>query len=183
MIDFNKGDDMRRISGTGGVAAAVIVLLVCGACAPGLRLEAHEAQRIDVEGTYTVILFGCGFLNDFETAAFLDREGDRFTFEPYASDFRYKVREGVGAEDALAEAARFLDCNTAFRDVRLRQISGPGGEIMGYEMLPVYYSFTYGAGETLLTDYRLKDDKVVVRLRLAPWVENMLSDGGGRKQD
>jgi hypothetical protein len=136
-----------------------------------------------VTGTYTVIFYGCNFYEDFETIAFLDKEGDQYIFEPYAPDFKYRIRKGVGEKEALAEATNFLHCNTAFQSSQLSKIIAPSGVIVGYEVRPLYYSFVYGSGDVLLRDYRIKDHKVVIWIKLAPWVENMLSGGSGKNDE
>jgi hypothetical protein len=154
-----------------------VVVCVCVSCTPGIRLNTQGAQDFDVRGTYTIIFYGCNFYEDFETIAFLDKEDDQYIFEPYAPDFRFRIKKGVGGEDALAEAVTFLHCNTAFQSSQLSKIIAPSGEIVGYEVRPLYYPYVYGSGDVLLRDYRIKDHKVVIWIKLAPWVENMLSGG------
>ncbi|MGE5299335.1 MAG: hypothetical protein ACM3MB_00035 [Acidobacteriota bacterium] len=170
---------------TAYLAAFVFLPVVsfCVSCAPGIRLNTQGAQDSQVAGTYTVIFFGCNFFNDLETIAFLDKEGDRYTFEPYAPDFKYRVKKGVGATEALAEAKNFLSCNGSFKRAQLSSIIAPNGDVLGYEVRPLYYSFAYGGEDILYTDYRIKDDKVVIKIWLNPSIENMLQGGGGEGKE
>ena len=170
---------MKKILRIAYVTVFGIVVCFCVSCTSGIRLNTQGAQDSEVTGTYTIIFYGCNFYEDFETIAFLDKEGDHYIFEPYAPDFKFKIKKGVGAEEALAEATNFTHCNTAFQSSQLSKIIAPSGEIVGYEVRPLYYTYVYGSGDVLLRDYQLKDHKVVIWIKLAPWVENMLSGGNG----
>jgi hypothetical protein len=164
-----------------------ILSLLCAlsfiSCTPGIRLNTQGAQDSQVSGTYTVIFYGCNFLDDLETIAFLDKEGDQYTFEPFAPAFRYSVQKGVDAKDAIAEAGRFVSCNTSFSRAQLSRVIGPDGDTLGYALKPLYHSFSYGVEDVLYTDYRIRGDKVVVTIRLAPSVENMLEGGGSHRRE
>jgi len=157
---------------------AIVLAVVFVSCTPGIRLDTQGAQDPEFTWTYRVIFFGCNFNNDLETIAFLDREDDQYTFEPFAPDFKYLARKEVAAGEALTEAKEFVNCNTAFRGVRLRKIIGPDNVVLGYEVRPLYDPLSYGAAEVLYADYRLKGDKVVVRIRLDRSVEMRPQDGG-----
>jgi hypothetical protein len=167
------------------LAAFVILLTVsfCVSCTPGIRLNTHGAQDSEVAKTYTVILYGCNFFNDLETIAFLDREDDQYTFEPYAPDFKYRVKKGVAATEALTGAENFASCNGSFKRAQLKSIIAPNGDILGYEVRPLYYSFAYGAEDILYTDYRVKGDTVVIKIWLNPSIENMLQGGNGEDRE
>ena len=157
----------------------LLTVFFCVSCTPGIRLNTQSAQDSEVTGTYNVIFYGCNYFNDLETIAFLDREGDPYTFEPYAPDFKYRVKKRVAATEALAEAKNFLSCNGSFKRAQLSSIVAPNGDILGYEVRPLYYSFAYGGEDILYTDYRLKGNKVVIKIWLNPSIENMLRGGGG----
>jgi hypothetical protein len=163
------------------------VFLLCAlsfiSCTPGIRLNTQAAQDSQVAGTYTVIFYGCNFLDDLETIAFLDKEGDQYTFVPFAPAFNYRVKKGIDARDAVAEATRFVGCNTSFSHAQLSRIIAPDGGTLGYEVRPLYHSFTYGVSDVLSTDYRIKGDKVVVTIGLVPSVQKMLENSGSRRRE
>ena len=164
--------------------AFLIAASFCASCTPGIRLNTGGTPGTEIKGDYRVILFGCNYLNDLETIAFLDKEGDQYTFEPYAPDFRYRIERGVAAEDAFEKANKFLDCNPSFRHSQISSITAPNGAIIGYEIRPLYEPFTYGVDDVMYTtDYRLKDDKVVITIRLLPSIENMLQGSGDSGRD
>ncbi len=165
------------------LAAFIFASLIVASCTSGIRLNTQGKGYPEASGTYTVILYGCNFNNDLETIAFLDKEGDRYTFEPYAPDFKFRIKKGVEAKEALQEAMEFVNCNSSFTHAQVFGITGTGGETLGYEVRPFYHSFMYGAQDVLLTDYWLKDDKVVIKIRLDPSVEMMLQGDGGRDRD
>lgn len=161
------------------LAALLLSTLFFVSCTSAIRLNTQGAQDSEVAGSYRVILYGCNFNNDLETIAFLDKEDDQYTFEPYAPDFKYKVKKGVAAKEALAKAKAFVNCNTSFLRAETYKIIGSSGEILGYEVRPLYDPLTYGAADVLLPSYSLKGDKVVIKIRLNHSVDMMLEGGGG----
>jgi len=168
---------------TGYLMTFLIAVLICASCAPGIRLNTSEVQKFEIRSTYRVIFFGCNYLNDLETLAFLDKEDDRYVFDPYAPDFRYRREKGVAADNALEKVDKFLNCNASFSHSRIRMIKAPDGNIIGYELKPLYQPLPYGVDDVLETDYWLKGDKVIITIRLIPSVEKMLQgDGRDREQ-
>jgi hypothetical protein len=164
-----------------------ILLLMAGvlfssiSCAPGIRLNTRGVQGPEPTGNYTVIYYGCNFLNDLETIAFLEREGGEYHFEPYAPDFRYRVKKGVPPKEASETAMKFVSCNNSFSRAQIRSVLAPNGETIGYEVRPLYLPFTYGSDDVLDVNYRLKEGKVVITIRLLPSIETMLRDNRGNQ--
>lgn len=158
-----------------GFAFALASLLFVS-CTPGIRLDTKETRDTELAGTYTVIFYGCNYLGDLETIVFLDREGDQYEFEPYAPDFKFRVKKGVPAGEALSEAKKFLSCNQSYRNAQLSRIVTPGGDTVGYEVRPLHYPFIYGL-DVLERDYRIKDNKVVITIRLTPSADMLRRDG------
>ena len=113
-------------------------------------LKTEEAKYDEVTGTYNLILYGGRHINDLETAAFLDREGDQYEFEPYAPEFDYKIKRGVPAEEALKEAKKFVSFHNAFWRSQLSRILDEKGN----DLLEIYY--------------RIKGDKVIIEINLTP---------------
>jgi hypothetical protein len=142
------------------------LLFGAAACTQGIRLNTQGAQDSEVAGNYTVIYYGCNFFNDLETIAFLQKESSGYDFEPYAPDFQYRVKKGLPAKEAMDSAMKFVGCNASFSRAQMSGILGPKGEIIGYEVRPLYRPFTYGAGDVLFVNYSLKDGKVVINVRL-----------------
>ena len=149
-----------------------ILLLMLGvflgavSCAPGIHLNTRGAQDAEVTGTYTVIYYGCNFLNDLETIVFLQREDGKYPFEPYAPAFEYRVKKGLPVKEALESAMKFVSCNASFSRAQVNAIVGPDGETIGYEVRSLYQPLTYGAGDVLYVNYGLKDGKVVINVGL-----------------
>ncbi|NJD56799.1 MAG: hypothetical protein FIA94_10400 [Nitrospirae bacterium] len=156
--------------------ACLVLILSCVSCTPGVRLSSQSWQG-GVSGTYTVIYYGCNFSEDLETVVFLDREGDQYTIEPFAPDFKYRVKKGVDARDAFSHIEGFLRCSTAFQGSQVKRIIAPNGQALGYEVRPVYAPFVYGAGDVLNVDYWLNGDKAVAYIRLDPTIERLIYGG------
>ncbi|MGC2064241.1 MAG: hypothetical protein WA610_14825 [Thermodesulfovibrionales bacterium] len=158
------------------------VFMLIGACAPRQGLRTEPAASSGMSGSYSLILFGCRYLDDPETVAIFDREGDRYRFEPFSPDFNYRIEKDLSAEMALEKAQKFINCHTSFHGERLSSVSDDKGVVLGYELRPLYFPLTYGVDDILLTDYRIQEDKIVVRIRLIPSVERMLT-GGSNDRD
>ncbi len=141
----------------------------CAALRTNVRTEAARAD--EVTGTYTLILYGSRNINDLETVALLDKEGDPYTFEPYAPGFDFRVIKGVPAKTALEQAYRFISWDPSFMQAQLSRISDETGTVIGYEMRPLYQPFTFGFSDVLDINYRIKDNKVLVWIKLLPSVE------------
>jgi len=155
---------------------AVIASLTLQACAPGKALRTDVAPSGDVQGTYTLILYGGNYSDDLETIAFLDKEGDRYTLEPYAPEFVFRVRNGLSADRALREASEFIRSHADFHREQVRGIRDEKGEIIGYELRPLYLSITFGTDDVLDVDYLLKEDRVLVFVKLKPALEKRKND-------
>lgn len=140
-------------------------------------LETEEAKADDVTGVFTLILYGGRHINDLETIAILDKEGDQYEFETYAPEFDYKIKKGVPAGDALNEAKKFVSFHNAFWRSQLSKVFDEKGNIIGFELRPLYYPFVYGRDDLLEVSYKPKDGKVIVYIRLIPEVFNTLLFG------
>ncbi len=173
---------MRSISRKTAILLVMAVALAASSCALGNRLEMKTAADSDLAGNFDLILYGCTYHNDLEALAILAKEGGP-VFEPYAPDFNYRVIKGLPAKDALSQAQKFVNCHNAFHRAQLSRLVDAKGDTLGFEVRPLYLPFVYGIDDALSADYRIEDGKVVVKIRLLPSVERMLSDGGDRGKD
>jgi hypothetical protein len=136
-------------------------------------LKTEEAKSDEVTGTYDLILYGGRHINDLETVAFLDKEGDQYKFEPYAPEFDYKIKRGIPAKEALKEAKKFVSFHNAFWRSQLSRILDEKGNVIGYELRPLYRPFVYGRDDLLEIYYRIKGDKVIIEINLTPDIFKM----------
>lgn len=163
-------------------AALLVLILSCVSCTPGVRISAQSWQG-EISGAHTVIYYGCNFSEDPETVVLLDTEGDQYTIEPYAPDFKYRIRKVVDARDAFPHIEGFLRCNTAYLGSQVRRIVAPGGQTVGYEVRPTYDPFVYGVRDVISVDYQLSGDKVIAYIRLDPAIEKLLYGGSSAIED
>jgi len=147
-------------------------------------LKTAEASPSEIAGIFTLILYGGNYADDLETVALLDLEGDRYRFEPFAPDFDYRLRPGMQAKEAFATAEKFVIFHNAFWRSQLSKILDRGGNVIGFELRPLYRPFVYGFSDILDVNYWLKEDgKIKVIIRLIPEVERLklpgFDDGSG----
>lgn len=156
------------------LTAAVILVLsvVVTACIPGKQLISKEAQPSQVAGTYSLLLYGCHYPAQLENVAILVKDDSRYPLEIYDIDTSYKVKKGLTAQQALAEAEAFVRCSAySIWQVALREIPDDSGGAIGYEMRPLYSPLDFGFPDVLLISYALKDGKVWAYIRLDPALE------------
>jgi hypothetical protein len=147
-------------------------------------LRTESAEAFAMNGSFTLILYGARFPDDIETIVIFDIEGDKYNFEPFAPDFDYKIKKGVQAKEALAEAQKFVSFHNSFWRSQFSRILDPKGNIIGYELRPLYNNFVYGRSDVMDVYYWLKEGgKIKVTIRLDPEIERARKfpggDGGG----
>ena len=145
---------------------ASALFLCIGSCVPAVHLTTVPVSTHEIEGTYTLILYGGRHSSDIENVAILDKEGDQYTFMVYAPEFDYRVKKHVPAKEALAEAEAFVRFHHSFWTAQLREIVDTSGIPIGYEVRPLYSPLDFGYPDVLDVDYIVKDNTVTVRISL-----------------
>lgn len=151
-----------------------VLVLLLDACAPSVYLKTSEATPDEMTGTYTLILYGGRYADDIESLAVLDREGDPYTFEPYAPAFDFKVIKGIPAGDALARAEQFVRFHHSSIGSRLSSILDDTGKTIGYEVRPLYAQLDFGYLDILDIRYWIEGNKVIMTVALKPEVKRVL---------
>src|SRR5208337_3856835 len=146
---------------------AVLVLffsVVVTACGLSLKQEirTEDASEKEIAGTYSLILYGGTYGNDLEAVAILAKEDSPYTILPYAPEFDYKIKKHMPAKEALAGAFSFTSRHPDFYRTEIARIVDSSGRVIGYEIRPLYRTFTYGAPDVLYTYYWREGDKVFV---------------------
>ena len=143
-------------------------------------LKTEAASSSEMTGTYRLILYGHRFANNVETIAIFDRDGDGYALEPFAPDFDFKIKKDVPAADALKEAQEFVSFHRDFWRSQLSKIIDGKGNIIGFELRPLYYPFVYGVSDILDVYYWPKENgRVKVTIKLIPSVEEKRFPGVG----
>ena len=166
------------------VAAALIVLFIIQGCSYGTQLRTESADPKGIEGTYDLFTYGCRYPDDIEHAAFLIAPDKAGMVELYVPATSYKVKKGIPADQALAEANTHVRCGVrTVEAIRVLRIPDGSGGTLGFEILPRYPATDVGGMDPLNVSYALKDGKITVYIRLFPDVEKKLyrsSSGGGQ---
>jgi hypothetical protein len=149
----------------------ISILIISKNLGRGELLKTVPAEIAGIADKFTLILYGGQHSNDIETVAILDKEGDRYTFEPFVPKFKYIVRKGLPAREALEEAGKFIRWHNSFHQSQLRGIIDENGNILGYELRPLYLPLTFGIDDIMDIDYRMKADKIAVIVRLKPLIQ------------
>jgi hypothetical protein len=138
---------------------ATLVLMLSMSCATGRYLKTETVGEAEISGTFTLFLYE--YANHANVAVF-DIEGDDYTFELYESKYHYTVEKNVSSEQAVKKAVQHI----ASRKRKMKKILD-GGNIVGYEMKPLYHTLLrYGTSDILDVDYRVIDKKVRVTIEM-----------------
>lgn len=132
------------------------------------------ASAAEPTESYTLIFYGGRHSNDLETIAFLDREGDGYTFEVYAPDFDYSIERGVSAAEALKKAKEFVGWHNAFSYAQTKELNDRSGKFIGFEVRPFYMPFVFGVSDVMDVFYNFYGGRVIIKIRLIPQIERML---------
>jgi hypothetical protein len=156
----------------------IAAVLIINSCMSGKRLDIYRAVPGDLQGTYTLILYGCRYPGDLQNLVILYPDGGPITFEIHDLKTSYQVYEGIPADKALKGAAKFLSCNWDSWKAQLSKIVGPDGAIAGYELRTLYTPNMFGMADVLDVDYRFSDSKVTVYINLDPEIEKAIEYSG-----
>ncbi|NTW59693.1 MAG: hypothetical protein HGB21_04235 [Nitrospirae bacterium] len=167
-----------------GFAAALIVIFTIQGCSLGTQLRTETADPKTITGTYDLLLYGCRYPDDIEHAAFLITPDKAGMVELYVPATSYKVKRGLPAGQAFAEANTHVRCGVrTVEAIRVLRIPDGSGGTLGFEILPRYPATDLGGMDPLNVSYALKDGKITVYITLFPQVERELyrsSSGGGQ---
>ena len=157
------------------VALIVLTSSLFG-CALGTQLNTVTADPKTISGTYDLFLYGCRYPDDLEHAAFLIAPDKTGMVDFYVPETSYKIKRGLPADKAIAEAEAFVRCGIhTVTGLRVHRIPDGSSGTIGYEILPQYLPYDVGGENPLLVSYTLKDGKVTVYIQLFPDVERKLN--------
>ena len=161
------------------VSFMILVSISLQSCAFTKSLRTREISSLKENVSYTVVLYGGRYRADIENLAILQPEGGKYIFQIYSPDFDYNVQKGLSAREALAVTHEFLSRQPDYHRSTISGILDNEGNIIGYEVRPLYYPFTLGTMDYLDVGYFIKEDKVLVKIHLKPDIERRFFDDGG----
>jgi hypothetical protein len=146
-------------------AAFFVPAFIATASAADLKTE--PAKPSEVQGTFTVMLYGCNGESDVNDIVLLQKEGENkpFGIDPPAFDYAYYgVERGIEGKEALRKAQQFLACSAEPDHIQLSRIVDSEGTILGFELKPQYRAAKYGAADSYFTRYTEDDDAITVQM-------------------
>ena len=137
---------------------AAVLTSACGMYASSLRTETAGVIN---QGKYTLIKYGGNYSDDFRTVAFIVPEQGRYVFEIFRPPFESKVVKGLSGGQAQSMAQEFVGGNAYIRMVQLNGVIGPEGDVIGYEVRPIYRSVLFGKEDVLIIGYFVRAGNVI----------------------
>jgi hypothetical protein len=156
----------------------VISLILAGCAIYKVSLKTQEIGAIEPAGTYTIIRYGNSSYEDYDSFALIVPESGKYTFEIYRPSFDYRSSTGLTANQALDMARTFVGRHPEFARSQISGIVSPGGDVIGYEVRPLYKQTRFGQEDIVKISYLLKENYIVeVRVDLEEAVKNILRGG------
>ena len=170
---YNVSVKKRSYKSFASIAILCMLSLSTG-CGGGKSLRVQGVQEgTQLTGQYRLVLYRDGSWDGLKTVAFLDLEGDGYMLVPHAERYDYQVVTGVRGQDALREALAFIRSHRLYRGYQMSSILDPSGNIIGYEVRPLYDPTTYGVSDLLTVSYTLREEgKVQIDITLLQRVIN-----------
>ncbi len=135
----------------------------------------------EIKGTLNLIIYSNSFIEDPETFIILDKALDRFKIVPYAPHFKYTTMENLSEKEALKIADEILK-TPSVSSIKCSAISVEGN-LIGYELKPIYFLWVFGVFEPVETVYKKEDNSILIFIRLNPIVEKQLYFRGDSNRD
>ena len=156
---WKRKGPLRRLARWSAIAC---LLFAVAACATGSGLRVVSTALPPEDGRrYRLFLYGGIDSNDFESVAILDRKDDRFLFVSHSGAIKVNLREDLTITEAQAEARQFLGRNNYFFGMEPRAITGPDGQVIGYEIRGRYSPSVGRLADDLDTTYLFGPDDTV----------------------
>jgi hypothetical protein len=148
------------------IAALLMLTILAGGCVTyKATLQTRTAGAVDTASTYSLIKYGRHYGDVYSSVAFIVPERGKYTFSIFKPDFEYKVVKGVSSAQVVEMAQTFVKGDPQIKEVQLNGIIGPGGDITGYEVRPIYRSILFGKEDILIIGYFLNEsNEIQVRI-------------------
>jgi hypothetical protein len=137
-------------------------------------MKTESAKGVDLSCLFSLILFSGPWPDAIGNVAFLDREDDRITLEPYAPVFTFTVLRGLSANEALTRAEDFVSRHSSFGGSKIERIIDDYERVVGYEVRPLFLQTTFGSKDILDISYRQRDNHIDIYVRLDSNIEQKL---------
>lgn len=148
--------------------AAVLLFVAVGiASAKGVKTDTIKPAEVQ-PGTYSVITS-----NYPVPFALLQKEGQPYDIKLETSG-SYKTDYGLSEDQAIEKAKAVLEKDVHVQKTNIAEIKGPQGEVIGYELTPVYMPLYFGSfGQTGLgsVQYIVKGSDVLAYVRPIPQIQ------------
>ncbi len=174
---------MKRVLTIRSLIVLLLALFV-PACIAGRELSTGPAVPADVEGTYTLLLYGCHYPDDIKDLAILVSSNGKYPVEIYDLPTSYKTKKDLPGAEALKEAESFVRCSTRqVSRTQVHRIYDETGGTVGFEIRPLYFPLQFGRDDVFLVNYTLRDGRVTAYIRLDPGVQRVLESSGNNGGD
>lgn len=159
------------------LAVAAGVLL---GCAGGTKVRPERMEGPgSITGKYTLIVY-IRHSDGLDSEALIDAEGDAYEMKLRTHPNRYTSYPGLTVEKASQMARELISTEQRqVRDFVYRRLSAPSGELIGYELKPIWAPDYHGETRTYLTNFVLERDGRTLRVYFRATDEEKKGTFGG----
>ncbi len=155
------------------LAALLVFGFASAASAKGVATDKVKPAEIQ-PGTYDLITS-----SNPAPIAILKKEGAPYDIKLATAGSTYNVTSGLIEDQALRSANDFLKKDSAVLNTDVKEIKGPDGSVIGYEMTPVNRPLRWGSlSDVTETTYKASGGKVWAYVAPDPMVQSETQGGG-----
>jgi len=141
------------------IITLVFLLVTCSGYGTLKRVKTPDPSTI--KGSFTLYLLQDEPGADAARAAIIDVEGDDIRLVPAVSSFYIKTHGGLTLSSAMDKSQSVFASHCAYTGHVLRGLASAGGEIVGYEITPVYTPFLCEFAPTVNLNYYSKGQGII----------------------
>lgn len=155
-------------------AAALLVFgFASAAWAKGVKTDTVKPAEVQ-SGTYDLITS-----SNPAPIAILKKEGAPYDIKLATAGSTYRVTSGLTKDRALKTANDFLKKDSEVQKTDVKEIKGPEGSVIGYEVTPEYKVLRWGNVPDITdTTYKASGSKVWAYVTPNPMVQSETQGGG-----
>lgn len=156
--------------------ALTTAIMLLSACSPGLQLNTTVLEQLprETEPLYTLIYFVGIDHSDVRRAVILDLEEDDYLFRPEVIDFQYEILQNVSLPESIYETEVFFR-QEGVAGYNKASVHSPDGQLIGYELRPLYSEEFMGIPDLLNMSYFLqKDNSIRIKIQIKKSLKRLL---------
>lgn len=159
----------------------LLSLFILTSCTGGKVLRTEPSDEGNISGTFDVNYYSNQDYDALMYVAILDIDGDEHEISIYAPEYYIKTANNVKAEEAVSHSLEFIKNHREYIKYYIEKILTDEGDVIGYEIKPLYSPVTYGVTDVFDNRYlSMGDGKVKAIIDLKERVKSIFKQERSR---